>query len=343
MEKSFSGKKILVVRLSSMGDIVRLVPSMEAIRNSFGETAFLTEDRFEPVLKMYPMAEKIVLFPRKKLGARSLSSFLKKLRGEKYDLVLDMHGILKSAVVTALARGREKAGFAKGFGKECSHLFYGTRLVCGDSPLISRYDRYSGALKALGIEAGEANAFFPPVIDEASSSGVGRFLKESGLERGKYVVLFLGASRKQAFKRWPVFRFVELARLLREKAGIRAVVGWGPDEAGLLAELPKDGLIAVPPLLGLTESAALILGSAAFVGADTGLMHLSALSGVNTVAVMGATSPVLNKPWGEKSRVVFREGIKRACGGGGCRHEECMGKISAEEVLAPLAELLERK
>jgi len=343
MERRPSDKKILVIRLSSIGDIIRLVPSMEAVKNAFGEVTFLTEDRFAPILAMYPMAPRVILFPRKHLGFKKLGAFLGELRRERYDLVLDMHGILKSAAITALARGGEKAGFARGFGKECSHLFYGTKLACGDSPMISRYDRYGGALKALGIEVGEEKAFHPPFIDEASSSSVGRFLEEKGLEKGKYVVLFLGASRKQAFKRWPLFRFLELARIIRERTGMKCVLGWGPDEADLCWSLQREEHLVIPPLLSLRESAALILGSAGFVGADTGLMHLSALSGVRTVAVMGPTSPVLNRPWVGRSRVVHREGVKGACSERDCPHKSCMGAIAAEEVFSALKELLDGK
>lgn len=341
MESRCSDKKILVIRLSSIGDIIRLVPSMEAVKAAFKEVTFLTEDRFAPILEMYPMAPRVILFPRRELGAAPLFSFLRELRRERFDLVLDMHGILKSAMMTAMARGDEKAGFAKGFGKECSHLFYGTKLVCGESPLISRYDRYRGALKALGLEAGEENAFHPPVIDEASASRVGRFMKDNCLEKEKYVVLFLGASRKQAFKRWPLFRFMELARLIRERTGMKSVLGWGPDEAELCSALNKEQHLVVPPMLSLQESASMILGAAAFVGADTGLMHLSALSGVRTVAVMGATSPVLNKPWGERSRIAFREVVRGSCRGEKCDHSACMGGISAEDVFARISELLD--
>lgn len=343
MDGRYSDKKILVVRLSSIGDIIRLVPSMDTVGKSFGEVAFLTEDRFGPILNMYPIARKVILFPRKDLGIRKLYSFIRELRRDRYDLILDMHGILKSAMMTAMARGSEKAGFAKGFGKECSHLFYRRKLVCGNSPLISRYDRYSGALKALGMEAGNENAFHHPVIDEASSSNVSRFLKDSGLEREKYAVLFLGASRKQAFKRWPLFRFIELAGLLWDRTGLKSVLGWGPDEAELCRSLNKEEHLVVPPLFSLQESASLILGAAAFVGADTGLMHLSALSGVRTVAVMGATNPILNKPWGDRSRVVFREGVLGSCPGEDCEHDVCMGGITAEEVFAPLRELLDKE
>ncbi len=343
MDGRYSGKKILVVRLSSIGDIIRLVPSMETVGKSFGEVTFLTEDRFEPILQMYPMAPKVILFPRKSMGAGSLASFFRELRRERYDLVLDMHGILKSAMIAALARGDEKAGFAKGFGKECSHLFYRRKLVCGESPLISRYDRYRGALNALGIDTAERSAFHPPVIDEASASRVSRFLNENGLGREKYVVLFLGASRKQAFKRWPLFRFIELAGLLQERTGLKSVLAWGPDEAELCKSLNKEEHLVVPPLFNLQESASLILGAAAFVGADTGLMHLSALSGVRTVAVMGATNPFLNKPWGDRSRVVFREGVLGSCPGEDCDHGACMGAITAEEVFAPLRELLDKE
>jgi heptosyltransferase I len=342
MGNSYADKKILVIRLSSLGDIVRLVPSMETIKKSFGQAVFLTEDRFAAILEMYPMAPNIILFPRKKLGINSFRVFLKCLKENDFDLILDMHGIFKSAFISGLATGKESAGFAKGFGREYSHLFYNRKLICGGSPLISRYERYDGALKALGIEHGEREEFYPPKIDDETESRAGTFLKDNALTDKSYAFLFLGASKKQSFKRWPLFRFQKLAGLIHAKTGLKSVFGWGPDETELAAALKKEEYTVIPPLLNLKETVALILRAKAFVGVDTGLMHLSALSGTNTVAVLGPTSPVLNKPWGGRSRVVFKDGIKKGCSGENCLHEECMGKITEEEVFAELSPLLDR-
>lgn len=337
----YSGlNKILVIRLSSLGDIVRLVPSLKTLSKNFGEITFLTEDRFSAILNLYEMAPRVILFPRRGLNLKTVRNFFGELRKERYDLVLDMHGILKSAIISRLAGGKEVAGFAKGFGKEFSHLFYHRKLVCGDSPRISRYQRYEGALKALGIEAKEKKEFYPPEMDEGTTVWAEQFIEENNLKKG-YVFLFLGASKKQEFKRWPVFRFRELADLIQKELNIKPVFGWGPDEKELVSSISKEESSLILPLLDLKKSVALILKSKAFVGGDTGLMHLAALSGVKTVAVMGATDPQLNMPWGSRSKVVFKEGIKKGCSGENCPHKECMGKITEEEVLSGLKSLPE--
>jgi heptosyltransferase I len=342
MSNSYLNKSILVIRLSSLGDIVRLVPSMDAIRKTFGKVTFLTEDRFSSILEMYPMAGDTILFPRKSLGVKSFMTFMKCLQKNDFDLILDMHGIFKSAFISGLATGKESAGFAKGFGREFSHCFYNRRLVCGESSLISRYQRYEGALKALGIETGENQRYYLPEIDGETKGRTSDFLKQHSLNETGYVFLFLGASKKQSFKRWPLFRFQQLSLLIKERCGLKTVFGWGPDEKEMTGTIQGENHIVVPPLLSLRETAALILKAEAFVGVDTGLMHLAALAGIKTVAVMGPTSPVLNKPWGERSGIVFKDGIKKGCAGIDCAHGECMGKISGEEVFLELKSLLER-
>jgi heptosyltransferase I len=341
--------RILVIRLSSLGDVARMLPALRALKGDGRRTVDVTvEDRFAGLLKMFPAADAVVPYPRRSPGppfrhplawSRALSGYISRLREGRYDLALDLHGILRSAVVARLAGARETAGYARGFGREGSHLLYGRALVPGATPKISRYERYAGALGALGFERPGAE-FLRPAIGEGAQAEVSAFLEGAGLAGRPYLFAFLGTSRAQAFKRWPAVRFLELARLLWRGDGLPTLLGWGPDEQEEVLAVGRAEGLHVPPSWRLDSVVEAMARSSVFVGADTGTMHIAALMGVPTVALMGPTDPVLNRPFGDRHRIVFQKGVERACAGASCDHAACMGALQAETVRGAVRELL---
>jgi heptosyltransferase-1 len=241
-------------------------------------------------------------------------------------------------VVARLSGASKTAGYGRGFGKEGSRFLYDMAVRPGPDPHISRYERYAGTLAALGF-AEPGPEFLEPVLPAWAEQDVRSFLGSCGLAEGGYLFAFVGASKAQARKRWPLERFLELARLAVERLALPTVVGWGPDEAELVRSLPAAGHLHPAPDWKLPALLGAIRRSAVYVGADTGATHLAALVGVPTVAVLGATDPVVNRPFGDRHRIVHREGIERACRGGFCDHAACMGAISAASVLGAIEEL----
>jgi|WetSurMetagenome_2_1015567.scaffolds.fasta_scaffold68513_2 heptosyltransferase I len=347
---TWDGASILVIRLSSLGDVARLLPSLAALKASGASRVDLAvEDRFAGLLDLFPIPDSVLPYPRRDVGPAwrdpftwftTLNAYLGVLRSRRYDLALDLHGIFRSALLAGLSGAKETAGFAKGFGKEFSHLLYDRKVVPAPSPRISRYERYGGTLRALGFP-GPSESYLTPTVPGGAAAAVAAFLEEHGLTGDPYLFSFLGTSRTQAHKRWPAKNFVELSRVASARWGMKTVVGWGPEEAELVGGLPAGGDLLPIPDWGLPELLEVIRRSRAFVGADTGAMHLAALMGVPTVALLGPTDPVLNRPFGVKVRVVYREGIRRACPGEGCSHGDCMAALGVGEVVSALGELLE--
>lgn len=345
------GKRLLLIRLSSLGDIARLLPCLYALQEAPGvECADLTvEDRFASLLGYYPIKGCVIPYPRRSGGhplreplrfAEAMGDYFGTLREGRYDLAIDLHGIFRSAVVALASGAGQTAGYAKGFGKEGSHLLYSRQLAPGLHPRISRFARYAGALRAMGFPE-PSGQFIRPCISEAELSeahaGTGGALPADA----PYAFFFLGTSKAQAHKRWPAAHFVALADSLFEQRGIVSVFGWGPEEAEVVEALSPAPHRILPPLLSLGATLALATRARLFVGADTGFTHLAALAGVPTVAVLGPTDPVLNAPFGSRSQVVRREGIVRGCDGAGCRHGDCMGAVTPQEVIAAAIPLME--
>ncbi|MEW6757797.1 MAG: glycosyltransferase family 9 protein [Acidobacteriota bacterium] len=345
--RDYRGASLLAIRLSSMGDIARLLPALAVLGRETGRVDLTVEDRFTPLLELFPVVSGVIAYPRRSQASparhpvrwgRAMAEYLHRLRQSRYDLALDLHGILRSALVGRASGAMAVAGYAKGFGKEHSHLLYDHTLQPGPEIRISRFDRYSGALRALGFSEPEP-VFLEPAVPEAAQREVDEFLESRGLPRGRFLFAFLGTSRAQGRKRWPPFRYLELAREVRDRLGKPTLLGWGPEEAELIDSLPpQEGLVVIPDW-GLDRLVAVIRRAGAFVGADTGAMHISALLGVPTVAVLGPTDPVVNRPFGHRHRVVHRMGVRRACAGEACVHRDCMGAVTAGEVLSALEDL----
>ncbi len=343
-------RKILVIRLSSLGDVARLLPSLRALNSSPGFSASLTtEDRFARIMDIFPVAREVIPYPRRSAGspARSpwnwgeaMKGYFRELRERRYDMALDLHGIVRSALVAHLSGADETAGYARGFAKEGSHLFYERSLVPSTATAISRYERYAGALAAIGAPR-PSEEYFKPVVSSEASSKIAKLTTEWGTEAGAYAVAFIGASAAQRHKRWPLGHFVACAGEIYRKAGVASVVAWGPDEADLVKDIPKRPGLHVAPLLGLPETVALIESCRVYVGADTGFTHVAALMGVRTVAMMGPTDPKVNRPFGNRFKIVFKPGIKRECQGEECSHAGCMGLIRPDEVAEEAIRLME--
>lgn len=336
-----------MVRLSSLGDVARLLPSLKSLEAQADRVDLTVEDRFLPLLSIFPPRDRVVPYPRRSGGspfrnplgwARAMGEYVRALREEPYDLVLDLHGIFRSAVVSRLAGG-VVAGYGRGFGKEHSHLFYDRLLTPGPSIRISRYERYAGALKASGFEPPHGEAYLVPCIPKEARREVEAFLEDRALTPGGYLLAFLGTSRAQARKRWPPLRFAELAAEAWRRWRLPTVLGWGPEEAETLSSLPEAPWLHLPPLWPLDRLLQAVRRSAAFVGADTGAMHLAALMGVPTVALFGPTDPVVNRPYGDRHRVVHDPSAREVCRGHACSHRWCMGRLGVRPVAEALEEL----
>ncbi len=323
-----------------MGDIIRAVPALKSLKENLQRVVFLTEDRFLETARLFPYYDRVILFPRKNLNPFTLKKFFSELRSEKFDLTLDLHGIFKSAIICSLSKSRKKFGYPRKFSKEFSHLFYKEKIDCGDTPFISRFERYNFALKQIGITPPKQDKFFNPYLSDEAINFAEDFMKKNNLQKGNFAFLFVGASRKQRFKRWPLFRFNKLAELLEKEMNLKSVFSYGPDEKEFEKKMERKFTILEPS--GLMKTAAVILNSSLFIGADTGLMHLSAISGIKTVTVIGTTNPVINKPYGTLARIVYKNNIFKECKGDLCSHGNCMGLITEYDVFEKVKTLFER-
>ncbi|TJZ68612.1 lipopolysaccharide heptosyltransferase I [Chitiniphilus eburneus] len=278
--------RILLVRLSSMGDVIHAMPAVTDIARALpgARIDWVVEEGFAELPALHPAVHRVIPFAlrrwRRHGGAlREFTAFRRALREERYDLILDVQGLVKSALVARLARGRI-AGYDFSSAREgLATVFYGKHYaVPRQRHAILRVRELATA--ALGYPPSATLDYGLPRPDVALP----------WLPAGGHAVLLTATSR--ADKEWPERDWLELGERLAEH-GLACVLPWGSPAERVRAQRLAHGIrgAVVAPRLSLTEAAALLAGAHVAVGVDTGLVHLAAAMAVPTVAIFSASDP----------------------------------------------------
>ncbi|MER8696545.1 lipopolysaccharide heptosyltransferase I [Mesorhizobium opportunistum] len=288
--------KVLIVKTSSMGDVIHTFPAVEDASLARPDVSFdwCVEEAFAGIVALHPAIGRIHTVAirrwRKALldGAtwREAAALRRTLRERRYDLVIDAQGLLKSALVARQA-GAPIAGFDRSSARELSAtLFYDvTYGVPRNLHAIERTRRLFG--QALGYQPDLStlnSGIVPPPVTPANIGANTAFLLH-------------GTSRED--KKWPAGDWIGTARLLVER-GMAPVTTWSNEREKAVAEAIARAVpsAVVVPKSTLADIAAILGRSTLVIGADTGLTHLASAFGLPTVAVFLATEPGLTGPRG---------------------------------------------
>ena len=296
---SGSRRRILLVRFGAMGDIIQTLPAVADLRRGLpgAKIVWVVDSRWRELLAGNPSVDELVsvplrqwLNPRAGFGAKTIRA-LKGLRGEKFDLALDMQGLIKSAAVAAACSPKTLAGLDHYLLREPhAALLYDRRIGVGGTHVVDRY-RELAALATGSPPPREACFDLPP--------GEAR----DGLPE-RYVL----ASPQAGWgsKQWPQGHYSNLAERLWIERRLPLVVDCGPGQeayANAIRDAAPEGAVLTHPstisqLIGATRRAAAVLG------VDSGPLHLAAALGRPGVAIFGPTDPARNGPYGRSMSVL---------------------------------------
>ena len=286
--------KALLIKTSSLGDVVHNLPVATDIRNRFADARidWAVEEAYAPLVALHPAVRRIIPVAIRRWRGRPLRvstwseiGELRRVFGEeRYDVVIDTQGLIKSAVLSRAANGRRHGFDAASAREPLAARFYDVRHHVARHLHAVVRNRLLAA-GALGYRA-----------DDPVEYGI-RAAARAGESR--YCVLLHATSR--ADKLWPTQHWIGLAREL-EARGLRCALPWGAD-----AERARSEDIAarlerpwVPARMPLSDMAALLAGAAAVIGVDTGLTHLAAALGVPVVALFCGSDPGLTGVYGAR-------------------------------------------
>lgn len=338
--------KILIIKLSAIGDVVQTLPALEAIKSACPESEvdWVVEEAAAGILEGHPLVSRLLVSRRKAWmgmlkrpgtflrGSRELFGFITMLRKTRYDIAIDFQGLLKSGIVIGLSRAERKIGFAG--TREFSSLFLNERLPAYD---IERHalERYLDIARYLGAIDPPGRCSLP--IEREQALMRERLGKATGA--GKRTVVLNPVARWKT-KLWPEEKFARLADRLMAERGATVIFTGSPADREVISRI--IGMMDGRPLnwageTTLKELAALASLADLFITTDTGPMHLAAAAGGKVVALFGPTAPWRTGPYGE-GHVVVRKGLecspcfRRECGDA----VRCMDAISVDEVMSQL-------
>lgn len=317
-------KQILIIKPSSLGDIIHSLPMLNSLKKCFPEARihWVVAKNFEDLLKDHPMIHKLWVIDKDRWknplrlfsSIKELLILRKQLKKEDFDLVIDLQGLLRSGLIASFTGSKNIIGFKE--AREGSTIFYSHKVEGGRE--VHAVERYLKTLSVIGCPVREIVFPLPEGSPDINPSSF-----------GDYAVLVLGARWKT--KRWPAHNFGELARLLPFKS---LVVG-GKDELEITekavhsSEGKAFSLAGKTDLKGLVE---IIRNAKLVVSNDSGPMHIAAALGIPTFAIFGPTSPLRTGPYGKNAIVLKAEIPCAPCFKRKCKDIACMNSIKVEDV-----------
>ncbi len=340
---------ILIVKLSAIGDVIHTLPSLAALRRCYPQAhiTWIVEEAASDLLVDHPMLDRVLVSRRKRwvldlrqgtnrrAVLREISGLLRALRDRSYDLVIDFHGLFKSAVFVLLSGGKRKLGYDS--MQEGSRLFLNETIP--EDMTKHAVERYLDFPRHLGCDT--AKPEFPIALHESHFQHVRELLAEKKVDTGRG---FVGVSPVAYWetKLWDEAKFAALCDLIVKEIGLPAVfTGESPEgPIASIRTLMQAPSASVAGETSLRELAALYKTASVLLTTDSGPMHLAAAVGTPVVALFGPTSPERTGPYGD-GHVVIRRGLPCSpCFRKTCDTMECMKTISVDEVFQAVRERL---
>jgi lipopolysaccharide heptosyltransferase I len=323
-------KRILIVRMSALGDIVHALPVLAAIRNAMPDVDvdWLADRRYIGLLDYVDgIAQRVV-------GRPELSKAVASMRPRGYDVAIDLQGLLKSAAMARLSGAERIVGFertvlreraAAWFYSECASVAPGAHVI----------QKNLAVLPLLGIAA-------PPAITfpfRIPHSTVASEMSNTARLRGHRGFALINPGAAWPNKRWPAERFGAVAQHIEREHELSSLVLWGAGESELAdAVVAASGSSAQrAPETTLGDVLALAARASLMVSGDTGPLHIAAALGTPVVGLYGPTWPERNGPWRADDEVVSRAAQcechhKRQCLRSPAVAQMCLNDVTVAEV-----------
>jgi lipopolysaccharide heptosyltransferase I len=341
--------KILIIKLSSLGDIIHTLPAFQSLRATFpeGRIDWLVERRLAFLLSAVPGIDHVIPIDTRALrnNFTSRQSWyrllepIRSLRSLRYDAVIDFQGLFKTALISFSSGAKTRIGFSKALVRERpAHWFYQRKVEKPAAPVhVARLNLLLA--KAAGACQSELTACLQ-AGDADTRTIASRLLQE---QLSEFAVINPGGGWPT--KKWQPARYGDLAARIQNELQMRVVVVTGPGEASIYQEIAAKctGRLPVHLDVPFLQLIPLLQRARVVISGDTGPLHLACALGIPAVAIMGPTSPIRNGPWSETDRVVVHYLPCSFCNGRSCpTSNECMD-IEVEEVFEAVVRRLEKE
>lgn len=339
-------RTILIIKPSSLGDVATAMPILTDIRRAWPDAQidWLVHPGLADLLRGHEAIREWIPFDRKQLGpwwykptaTKLLIDLIKKLRGGKYDIVIDAQGLFRSAFLARITGAPTRIGFAN--AREGAPLVYTHKVILPAKPQVAVV-RMRQLLQPLGISIdGPAEARMPiqPSAKEAMAKALGSEPR---------IMLIPGA--RWDTKRWSGDGYIEIGRRLIA-AGLPVAILGSPDEktlcdaiaALILPDRNDPRLINLAGRTRMAEMIAALASAKMIIGNDSGPLHVAVALGRPSISIYGPTDPEFVGPYGQLDRVIRFNVDCFPCRNKTCGHHSCMKGVEVDAVWAKVMKLL---
>lgn len=315
--------EFLIIRLSSLGDIVHAIPAFAALRlaEPKARISWIVSPKGKEILELVEGLDEIIVAGENGWGGR--------LRNPGR-ITLDFQGLLKSAAIGRLSRARRRLGFGAANLREPLARFFYTEKA---APMSEDQHVILKNLKLLALLGLEDNVVrFPLHIPEGIRIGVRARIEETGWMPGRPLAVFnVGAGWPT--KRWFPERWIEALKRL-DRAEAFPVLLWGNEEERHLAsDIGRAAAVPVLPFFSVRDTFALLREAALLVSGDTFALQAAGALGLPAVAIFGPTNPRRNGPFSPRDQVVYHELPCGRCYRRECPHPKCLEAVTVDDVV----------
>lgn len=316
-------KEFLILRLSSLGDIVHTIPAFAALRRAEPKAriSWVVASKGKEILELVEGLDEIIVVGENGWRGR--------LRNPDR-IALDFQGLLKSAFIGRLSRARRRLGFAPANLREPLARFFYTEKAARLSEDEHVILKNLKLLELLGLE--DKIVRFPVFIPEGIRVGVRARLEETGWTYGRPLVIFnVGAGWPT--KRWYPERWIETLRRLDCPKAFPVLLWGNEEERRLASDIGLAATVPVLPFFSVRDTFALLKEASLLVSGDTFALQAAGALGLPVVAIFGPTNPRRNGPFSPKDQVVYHELPCGRCYRRECPHPKCLDAVTVDEVV----------
>jgi len=343
--------KVLIVKVSALGDIVHALPVLAHLHAVQPDIVvdWLVETAFAPLLENHPLVRRTVHLDTqgwRKMGTvasvNGACRVISALRRERYDVALDLQGNSKSGLFTLLSGAQRRFGFDRSQAREILNLVATNHKVAMPPECHYIGSRYLQIARTAFPGAAHVPLSGPLPVQRDAANNVTDLLEQRGLLPGSFLVMHYGTTWET--KKWPLDQWCQLVSILARE-GHPLVLTWGNDEERGAAEKigeASEGRAVIWPRGSLQELVALLAAARLVIGADTGPIHIAAAVGTSTVSIFRVTDSRRNGPPGNQhcrlqANMDCSPCLRKSCD----LDDECGHSISTDAVYQGVLSLLE--
>jgi len=336
-------RRVLVVRLRSIGDTVLTTPSLFALRRFLPDIQIdiLLEDWVAPVLDGSDLVDRVITLPRDSTAARA--RLARDLRSTRYDVVYNLHGGTTATFLTRATGARHRVGFENYQYARLHNHVAPSPLTIWQRPKLHSVEQQLALIGWTGVPVTDR----PPTrlaVTESASISVGKKLEAAGLDSGESIAMIHPTAAFET-KQWAVENFARVTEELCDRglAPVIVVADHEQEIAQMLREESSGRCLTLADL-SLPEVTALAARARLFVGNDSGIAHIAAATGSPCVVIFGSSNRNHWRPWTmQPNEIVFEELSCQPCHGYFCAEfekPECILRVPVQRVVAAIDRVL---